>query len=130
MKKLLSVLCALSLSATAMADAHEHGFVYSVFQEARGLDVASAEQILKTQEQGRAFLPGWNATVDRISGDFVDMYGPVAQVAGANNLEKAQLLMGSKLAAMGISAGDWYVTRNSNVGHAAFVDFAQKNRWS
>ena len=87
--------------------------------------MATADKIVKTQEQGRAFIGGWNATVDKISGDFRDMYGPAAQVAGSTNLEKAQLLMNNKLAAMGINAANWYVTRNSHVGHAAFVDFAQ-----
>lgn len=128
MRKLVSVLCLLAIATGVRADEHEHehGLTYSVYQNTRGMSAATAEKIAKTQEQGRAFLTGWNATVDRISGEFRDMYGPAVQVAGSNNLEKAQLLMSSKLSAMGINAADWYVTRNSHVGHAAFVDFAQK----
>lgn len=114
------------MAAGARADEHEHGLTYSVFQETRGMRAADANQILKTQELGSTFLPGWHATADLISGGFRDMYGPAAKVAGATNLDKAQGIMNGKLSAMGINAAEWHVVRNNNVGHAAFVDFEQR----
>jgi len=128
-RKITSLLSLLVLGTGMQAVAGEHedhqSFNYSVYGSYRYMKVADAGKVLATQQQAKMFLPGWNATPDKLTGMFRDMYGPAAAVQGGTNLQKAQKLMNGKLAAMGINASEWVNTRDMAADHAAFVDFKQ-----
>lgn len=128
-RNIASVLSLLILGTSIQVSAGEHedshSLNYSVYQSYRHLNGVNADKLLATQQLAKTFLPGWNATPDKLTGMFRDMYGPAVQVSGTTNLQKAQNLMAGKLATMGINASEWVVTRNITVSHASFVDFSQ-----
>lgn len=129
MKKLTIALCLLlSGAGMGMVQAHEgdHSLNYSVYQNFRHFDIVNSRKALETQQMAKAMLPGWNATTDKLSGLFIDMYGPAAAIPGSTNLQKAQYLMSSKLATMGVNAANWKMTRNIIANHAGYVDFYQE----
>lgn len=120
-----AILLMLAMPGVVQAtDGHDHsGYNFSVFRNYTWMKGAPAAKVQATQQQGRAFLPGWSATTDKLTGDFRDMFGPAAPVPGATNLQKARALMAGKLAAMGVEAAEWQVTRDVAADHAAYVDF-------
>lgn len=121
---LLSVMCA-GLSAFAHEGEGNTGLNFSVYRNYSHMKFGNPEKMAQTQQQARQFLPGWNATTDKLNGTFTDMYGPAAQVQGSTNMEKAQILMKGKLAAMGVNADEWVNFRDVQVEHASFVDFSR-----
>lgn len=129
MRNLLSVLCLAIIGTGMSAAAHEHDELsslnFSVYHSYRHLNGVDGNRIIATQQLAKEQLYGWNATPDKLTGMFRDMYGPAIMVPGSTNIQKAQALMSGKLAAMGVKAGEWVMTRNLAVDHAAFVDFKQ-----
>ncbi len=129
MRNLLSVLCLAIIGTGVSAVAHEHEEVsslnYSIYQSYEYMKGVSGTKIAATQQLAKEQFYGWNATPDKLTGMFRDMYGPAMAVPGADNLQKAQALMAGKLVNMGIKSPEWIVTRNINAGHAAYVDFKQ-----
>ncbi|MCB0697712.1 MAG: M36 family metallopeptidase, partial [Chitinophagaceae bacterium] len=129
MKKLTSILSLLIFGAGIQASAGEHeevhSLTYSVYQSYRFIPMTNTDKVLATQEQARKMLPGWNATPDKLTGMFRDMYGPAAMVPGNTNMDKAQRFMSGKLSEMGVNAAEWIKTRDISVSHASFVNFKQ-----
>lgn len=127
MRKIASVFCLLALGANLYASEHDEqhsgNYNYSVFQAYSQMSGTNSEQALATQKLAKSFLPGWNATTDKIDGSFIDMYGPAAEVSGNTNASKANALMAGKLAAMGVNVAEWQTTRDIVANHAAYVDF-------
>lgn len=126
MKKLTTALLLLlcgGISATAHEGEEHTGLNYSVYRSYTYMKGAPAQKILATQQLATEFLPGWNATTDKLTGGLSDMYGPVANVAGSTNAQKAQALLAGKLSAFGINASEWKQTRDVALDHASFVDF-------
>lgn len=128
MRKFSMLLLAV-LSWSIAVQAHEDDGVthsnynYTVYGNYKNMKGVSAATIAATQQKAAAFLPGWSARVDKLSGQFADMYGNAIAVAGVSNMEKVQKLMAGKLADMGVIANEWNVTRDIAAEHASFVDF-------
>ncbi len=129
MRNLLSVLCLAIIGTGVSAVAHEHEEVsslnYSVYQSYRYMNGIDGAKIAATQQLAKEQFYGWNATPDKLTGMFRDMYGQAMMVPGSDNLQKAQNLMTGKLAVMGVKSAEWVVTRNEHTGNAAYVDFKQ-----
>lgn len=125
----MSVLCLALIGTGANVAAHEHEEVsslnYSVYANYMNMRGVNSSKIAATQQLAKEQFYGWNATTEKLTGMFRDMYGPAMAVPGAENLQKANGLMAGKLAAMGVKSSEWVLTRNENTGNAAYVDFKQ-----
>lgn len=130
MKRILTVLYMGLLGQSVQMMAHEgdagSSFHYSVYASYKDWGIANPAAVQATQQQAKKLFGGWNATTDKLTGMFVDMYGAAVPVAGTTNLQKAQQLMAGKLAAMGTSTGEWRLTRDEMTEKAAYVDFVQE----
>lgn len=129
MRKFLSVLCLALIGTGASVSAHKHegesSLNYSIYANYTQLRGVHMSRLAATQQLAKEQFHGWNATPDKLTGMFRDMYGPAMQVPGATNIERAQALIAGKLAAMGVNTDEWAMTRDLSVNHASFVDFKQ-----
>lgn len=125
--KIACGLLALGLSVGAV-QAHENeggnsSLNYSVFASYKDYKSVNANKAYATQQYAQTMLPGWSASVDKLTGSFKDMFGPAAAVDGGDNMQKAQRFITNQLVNLGVVKNEWQVTRNITAPHAAFVSF-------
>ena len=126
MRYVLVVLGLLgNIGASAQRDEHTHNFDQSVFANYRELRPVNAKAMATTQAKVRANFQGWSATVDKLSSNFKDMYGPALNIAGTNAVEKANNCINTKLNDLAVTAGEWQKVSNVSSGKAEYVDYTQ-----
>lgn len=110
----------------AIAQQYDHD-VYdkSVFSDFRNIQAVDKNAMMATNEKVKAIFPGWNASIDKLSNNFLDIYGDAISVPGNTVADKAQYLMTNKLKGLSVDAAEWQIVRNQKAPHASYVDFDQ-----
>lgn len=126
MKQLLLVFGIAASAVPAIAQHYEHD-VYdkSVFSDYRNIQPVNKNAMMATSEKVHSVFPGWNASIDKLNNNFLDIYGDAISVQGNTISEKAQYLMANKLNSLAVNASEWRQTRNERAPHASYVDFDQ-----
>lgn len=120
---------ALGLAATctnAMAQQYDYeAYDKSVFSNYRFLQAKDKGAMMATVEKVKYSFPGWNASVDKLNNNFLDIYGDAIAVQGNTLLEKTQNLITGKLKDLSVDKAEWILSRNEQAPHASYVDYDQ-----
>jgi len=96
----------------------------SAFSEFRHIKPLSRKEVNGTLQKVQQHFPGMQVSLDKLTGDFTDIFGP-AQIIPANDMAgKIQNVL-SKLSAFGVQAGEWRQTADVSSKRARFINFEQ-----
>lgn len=122
---LLALSLATTLSATAQHN--DNSLNYSVFSDYRELAPVDRNAMNVTQELAQNAFPGWSINVDKLTGNFRDLYGDAIAIPGSSLEEKVAYCMANKLNQLGVTKSEWTTqTRHTNAPHASYLDYIQQ----
>ena len=118
-------LTAIAVPSFAQEHDHDHAYQKSVFAGHELITSVNKERADQVRPLVRKNFPGWKLDVDKITGEFTDIYGDAIAVSGNSPLEKSQYVLGNALKQLGIESSQWKMVRNSAAPKAHYVDFEQ-----
>lgn len=113
------------ISGSVFAQVSYDNYNKSVFLGFSKMNFTNTENARQTQQKVQQDFPGMNVTVDKLNGNFTDVFGTALQIPGSTLNDKVQTCFNQYMTDFGVHANEWTEVRNTQSPDAAYISFSQ-----
>jgi hypothetical protein len=124
-----SKLIAFGLAIAALPAFAQEGttnYGKSVFSQFHSIPANTRKDASSLIQKVQQHFPGMDVTIDKLSGNFTDIFGIAMPIPGATNQDKAAYCFSNYLSDFGVNGGEWEIVGESASPKASFIRYTQK----
>jgi Zn-dependent metalloprotease len=125
MKSKLLAFGLVIIALPSFAQDHTDSYNYSAFSHFHLIQPTTGRSTNEIQASIQQHFPAWKVSLDKLNGNFRDIYGDALTVPGNSIADKAAYCFDHLLSSTGLNKNDWNVNRNTNSPKASYIGFEQ-----